>query len=145
MSQKLNKSVVFFDGNCGLCDRSVQFLIRNDAFNRFLYCPLQSPYAEKLIGNHQLPDSVLLYKNNQLYYESAAVFEILKDLKFYWRLLLIFQLLPSTITNYFYRLIAANRKKWYGTPETCTLPSDLDSTRFVSSLIEDSSKDVTQI
>ncbi|WP_414706419.1 thiol-disulfide oxidoreductase DCC family protein, partial [Salinivirga sp.] len=51
MKQNLpNKPVVFFDGNCGLCSRSINFIIKHDRYQHFLFCPLQSKTAEEFLG-----------------------------------------------------------------------------------------------
>jgi len=127
-----NKPVVFFDGNCGLCSRSINFIIKHDRYQHFLFCPLQSKTAEEFLGADLLnAESVVLLEEGELYTESEAAFNILKHLRTFWSFLLIFRVLPESITNGVYRWIARNRKKWFPDPETCQLPSPEVSKRII--------------
>lgn len=42
--------ILFFDGVCGLCNRFVDFMLKADSRNRFLYAPLQGETARRLLG-----------------------------------------------------------------------------------------------
>ncbi len=54
--------ILFFDGLCGLCNRFVDFMLKADNRNRFLYAPLQGETARRLLwmdgeaGDHQAND-----------------------------------------------------------------------------------------
>ena len=43
------RHVVFYDGVCGLCDRTVRFLLRRDRRDRLRFAPLQGEVARKLL------------------------------------------------------------------------------------------------
>jgi len=47
---------------------------------------------------------------------------ILGSLKGIWKSVVIFKLVPSFIRNWFYRLIARNRYKFFGKKEECLVP-----------------------
>lgn len=47
--------VLFFDGECGLCNRLVRGLIRLDGAARLHYAPLQGPSAQAYLRSHGLP------------------------------------------------------------------------------------------
>ena len=44
------RNVVLYDGVCGLCDRSVQFLLARDRERVLHYAPLQGPTAAAVLG-----------------------------------------------------------------------------------------------
>lgn len=44
------RHVLFYDGVCGLCDRSVQFLLARDRERVLHYAPLQGPTAAAVLG-----------------------------------------------------------------------------------------------
>ncbi|HEY0946498.1 MAG TPA: DCC1-like thiol-disulfide oxidoreductase family protein [Opitutaceae bacterium] len=47
--------VLFFDGECGLCNRLVRLLLRLDRAARLRYAPLQGPVAQAYLRAHGLP------------------------------------------------------------------------------------------
>jgi predicted DCC family thiol-disulfide oxidoreductase YuxK len=47
--------VLFFDGECGLCNRVVRWLLRMDRRGRLSFAPLQGPTAQAYLRTHQLP------------------------------------------------------------------------------------------
>jgi predicted DCC family thiol-disulfide oxidoreductase YuxK len=47
--------VLFFDGECGLCQRIVRVLLRLDPGARLRYAALQSPVAQAYLRHHGLP------------------------------------------------------------------------------------------
>jgi len=47
--------VLFFDGECGLCQRIVRFLLRLDGRARLRFAPLQGPTAQEYLRRHGLP------------------------------------------------------------------------------------------
>lgn len=47
--------VLFFDGECGLCNRLVRLLLRLDHAGRLRFAPLQGAAAQSYLGAHGLP------------------------------------------------------------------------------------------
>lgn len=47
--------VLFFDGECGLCNRCVRLLLRMDRGARLRFAPLQSELAQRYLRSKQLP------------------------------------------------------------------------------------------
>lgn len=47
--------VLFFDGECGLCNRLVRFLLRLDYRARLRFAPLQGKVAQDYLRAHRLP------------------------------------------------------------------------------------------
>lgn len=127
------KKIILFDGLCNLCDATVQFIIKRDSKDVFRFVSLQSDLGyellQKLPIEFQLIESVILYESEKVFfYKSQAVFEIVKSIGGIYYCLLIFKLLPNTITNAVYDFIAKNRYRWWGKKESCLVPSkDLQS------------------
>ena len=128
-----HKKIILFDGLCNLCDATVQFIIKRDSKDVFRFVSLQSDLGRELLQKlpieFQLTDSVILYESEKVFfYKSQAVFEIVKSIGGIYYCLLIFKLLPNTITNAVYDFIAKNRYRWWGKKESCLVPSkDLQS------------------
>jgi predicted DCC family thiol-disulfide oxidoreductase YuxK len=69
--------------------------------------------------------------------KSAAVWFILARLKYPWRLLIIFKLLPRFISDRIYDLIAAYRYKIWGRTAYCLIPDPVHQHRFIGNIAAD--------
>ncbi len=124
-----HKYIVLFDGVCNLCNNSVNFILKRDKQNIFLFASLQSDAAKKkllqLNGKNYLQDmdSIVLIKDNIIYTKSSAALLIAKKLTFPYNMFYIFMLLPKFFRDFFYDIIAKNRYKWFGKKEVCMLPT----------------------
>lgn len=128
------KSLVLFDGYCNLCNSSVQFILKRDPKEHFLFSALSWPTALAIMENRpdlKNVDSILLYQNEKLYYKSAAALRIAGKLKGFWPLLKVFLIIPAPIRDLVYDWIAKNRYKWFGKKETCMIPEKDLGYRFL--------------
>ena len=132
-----NKFIILFDGVCNLCNTSVNFIIKKDKKNKFMFTSLQSDVAKKLllqfnskINDNNL-DSIVLIKQNKIYYKSTAALIIGKELKFPYNLSFLFIIIPKFIRDFIYDVIAKNRYKWFGKKDTCIIPSEDELNRFL--------------
>ena len=133
------KYIVLFDGICNLCNKSVQFIIKHDSKNKFVFASLQTDAAKnillhknsKKINNSNL-NTILLVKNDCVYQESTAVLLILKELKIPINLLFAFIIIPKFIRDYFYKIISKKRYDWFGKTDSCWIPEKKIVDRFLS-------------
>lgn len=129
-----NKKIILFDGVCNLCNNSVNFIIRRDIKSIFLFAPLQSNFGEVLTAKMNIPqkiDSIILISENKYYIKSDAVIEIIKQLKWYWRMLIIIKILPLKFRDFLYDFIANSRYKWFGKRYSCMIPDENVKSRFL--------------
>jgi predicted DCC family thiol-disulfide oxidoreductase YuxK len=134
--------VLFYDGVCGLCNRTVQFILRRDRREVFRFAPLQGPLANRILKTHGIDPSDLdtIYvavncdqssKERLLATSDAAVF-VLRELGGIWRVgAAVLGMLPRSVRNWGYGLIARNRYRIFGRYETCPIPSENVRTRFL--------------
>ncbi|MCF6129534.1 thiol-disulfide oxidoreductase DCC family protein [Flavobacterium sp. AS60] len=131
-----DKKIILFDGVCNLCDSSVQFVIKHDKKDIFRFIPLQSELGQKMINHIGISasaiDSTILYENDNAYYKAQAAFRILKDLNSPYRFLLIFSILPNSVSNFIYDYIAKNRYKWFGKKVSCMIPTPELKSKFLA-------------
>jgi predicted DCC family thiol-disulfide oxidoreductase YuxK len=110
--------VVLFDGVCNLCNGSVQFIIAHDPAAHFRFAALQSEAARRLLSesglNDQLPDSVALIECGRVFTRSTAALHIARRLCFPWPLLYALIVVPRTLRDVVYNLIARHRYGWFG-------------------------------
>ncbi|ADY53437.1 thiol-disulfide oxidoreductase DCC [Pseudopedobacter saltans DSM 12145] len=129
-------SVILFDGVCNLCNSFVQFVIKHDKKERFMFASLQSDFAQKTLVNSfvasQKLSTVVLLEDRKTYSKSTAALRVLKKLNGLWPLLYVFIILPTFIRDAVYNLIAKNRYKWFGKKDSCMMPSPELRRRFLS-------------
>ena len=131
----IEKSIILFDGVCNLCNSSVQFIIKRDKKEQFLFASLQSDYAKE-----QLPDefsdgkalqSIVLKEKDEIKTKSTAALTIAKHLSGVWPILYAFIIIPKFIRDWVYDIIAKNRYKWFGKKDQCMIPSPELKSRFI--------------
>ncbi|MCA9037187.1 MAG: DUF393 domain-containing protein [Planctomycetaceae bacterium] len=117
--------VVFFDGICGFCNRSVNFLMGIDRHNRLRFAPLQGSTASQCLPAElqQNLDTLVFLTEGRLYVRSAAVVRILCVIGGVWRVAgILLWLIPLPIRDACYRLVSRIRYRVFGKHETCRLP-----------------------
>jgi len=131
----LESSVILFDGVCNLCCGWVRFLIRRDKKMKFRFASMQSESGKRLMTSLDLNDNrqntIVYFKDNQLYIESSAVLKILEDLGGIWVLFKVFNLIPEILRNHIYRYIANRRYALFGKRSTCIKPTPEYEKRFL--------------
>lgn len=118
------KRVVFFDGVCVLCNRSVQWLLAKDKKNLFHYAPLQGTTAKSMLTETQTLDlNSMVYATEQdgvpthVLDRSDAVLTVLRDLGGFWKAISWLRVLPRFLRDPVYNLVAKNRYRWFGKKE----------------------------
>ena len=128
-------NIIFFDGVCNLCNKSINRLIKNDVKKKFKFASLQSDFAMSFVPdqmiNHKNLDTILLYKNGQFYDRSNAVLNICKALGGGFNLFLIGYIIPRFVRDAMYRFVANNRYEWFGKEDQCMVPTDDLKDRFL--------------
>jgi predicted DCC family thiol-disulfide oxidoreductase YuxK len=125
--------VLFFDGLCNLCNRSVQFFLKRDKGNRFRFASLQSEAGKEALEQvGKATDSVILYHKNRYYQQSGAVLRALILLGGLWKAAAIGLWVPRVVRDKVYDLVAANRYRWFGKNNECMLPAPGTENRFIS-------------
>lgn len=107
-----------------MCSHSVQFILQHDSQKQFRFESLQSENG-KLVQSKfpgSPPDSLVLFYKNQYYIKSEAALRIAKILGGIWVLFYSFIIIPRSIRDWMYDIIARNRYKWFGRITECRLP-----------------------
>ena len=138
-------AVIFYDGVCGLCDRTVRFVLRRDHAGRFRFATLQSDYAAAALARHGRDatdlDSVCLLLDpdgpgERLLAKSDAVLAILDGLGGVWRLAAAARWLPRGWRDAAYDALARRRYRWFGRFDQCPIPSPELRARLAAAAIE---------
>lgn len=127
--------MVFYDGECILCNKSIHWIIRRDRKEKFLFSTLQSTTAKEYLQSFmdEFPDVVLLLNpsKTKVYIASDAFLMIMKQLGFPHCLWYVLRFIPRFLRNALYFFIAKRRFKWFGRQDYCSIPKDLDRNRFI--------------
>ena len=127
--------VILFDGVCNLCNGLVNWILDRDKKNMFTFASLQSNFGMETIKKLNLAanymDTVVYLDKDKSYIESSAILHIFKDLGGIYSLFFIFMIIPSFIRNFFYRILARNRYKWFGKQDTCRVPTPGLKSKFL--------------
>lgn len=128
------ESIVYFDGVCGMCNWTVDFVLKRDRRGRFQFAPLQGETAAARLpdGDRQQLSTLVLESPQGLFRRSSAVIQILSDLGGIWRLAgSLLWIVPRPLRDWGYRMIAGNRYRLFGKKETCRLPTPEEAGRLL--------------
>ena len=109
-----NFSIVFYDGDCGFCNKSVQIILKNRKHDQFQFMTLQSDKAKALLAPFNIKISLetgYVLQNNKVYQKSTAVLVIVNELKGFYRMLKIGYFVPRFIRDWIYDIISRNRHR----------------------------------
>lgn len=129
-----SKAIVLFDGSCGLCNRSVKFLLKRERDQALFFSPLQSEYGKIVLEHFHLSgavDSMVFVKEGKTHLKSGAALRLCAYMKGLWPLMMIFLLVPPFIRNWVYDYIAANRITWFGAADYCEMMTPELRSRFL--------------
>jgi len=132
-----DRPVIVFDGKCVLCCSSVQFILRKDRNARFRLLAAQSELGNALYRHFSLDpvnyETYVLLRDGKAHLRSEASLRILDGLGPPWSLIAkLTRLVPLSIHDAIYDLIARNRLRWFGAREQCYLPEPAQADRFLS-------------
>jgi|SRR5580704_17543960 predicted DCC family thiol-disulfide oxidoreductase YuxK len=125
--------MLVYDGSCGFCSRSVQFILRHERRHDLLFVPRDSPLGKELRRQFHLEvvESMLWVDGDKVASESNAVLHAARYLGgFFSALAAIASLIPASIRNWGYRFIARNRRRLSASAPSCLLPTAEQRTRF---------------
>ena len=124
-------NILFFDGECGLCNRTIQLILKHEKDSTLKFSSLQSSFAEKTfaeMNDGNFGDSILLYSNGRIYSKSTAALFLIPFLKWYFKPLVVFWLIPKYLRDLIYDLIARNRKRFF---TSCSITNANEDNRFL--------------
>lgn len=112
-----------FDNICVLCSGGASFLMRHDREGRIAFTPAQGPIGQALYRHYglEMDETYLFLASGTARSRSDGYFELAEELGGWWRLMLIFRLVPRFVRDAVYRVVARNRYRWFGRTQACAL------------------------
>jgi len=125
--------IVYFDGVCGLCNRFVDLLLRVDTRDTLKFAPLQGDTAARRLapGEQTSLDSIILVDSRGRAYRSEAVLRILESIGGLWTLSRALRVIPRSIRDFAYDVVAGNRYQWFGRRSVCRVPTPQERPKFL--------------
>ena len=135
--------VLLYDGTCGFCAKSVQFVLQREHRRRTLrFASLDSSIGREVRAQYPELDGVdsviwieagSTEKDYRLYVRSEAVFRVLKYLGGVWTALAVAgAIIPRSLRDWLYDFVARHRHKIIPREaESCLLPSPEQRSRFI--------------
>jgi predicted DCC family thiol-disulfide oxidoreductase YuxK len=113
----------------------VNFIIKHDKKEHFLFASLQSDAAKEILL--QFPSkkidfsSIIFIKNEISYNKSTAALLISKQLNGGYKLIYFLIVIPKFIRDFVYDYIAKNRYQWFGKRDSCNPHNKTLKKRFI--------------
>jgi predicted DCC family thiol-disulfide oxidoreductase YuxK len=139
-SAPIASPILLYDGTCGFCAESVQFILARDRKGTLRFAALDSGTGRAILERHPDVrgfDSVLFVEPadganpERVLAHSTAALRVATYLGGSWRLLQLARFVPSPIRDAVYRLIARHRHRLSANGPVCVIPSARDRARFL--------------
>jgi predicted DCC family thiol-disulfide oxidoreductase YuxK len=120
---------------CYLCNGFVNFLIRHDKHDLFLFATLQSvnhpDINDEIKKNISSTDSIALITDGKIYFRSEAVLRVFKKLGGGWIFFYALIIFPKPFCDWLYDVVARNRYRWFGRKDVCMVPDEKVKRKFI--------------
>ena len=139
----VQKTLVFYDGVCGLCDRLVQFLLPRDRRGVLRFAELQGELARRELvpAGHDPADLDTVFviadwrtPRQRVLARSTAILHAIDSLGGVWSAAArLARLVPVPIADAAYSFVARRRYRIFGKYDACRLPRPEWKDRFIRS------------
>ena len=140
MPESNSKTLVLYDGVCGLCNGLNRFLLKRDLNDHFRFASLQSEFAASLLEQYDINavDLNTVYviadfghPSQRLLARSDAILHVVGRLGGVWGLLRIGRALPRSLRDALYNAVASNRYRFFGKYDVCLMPDERYRRKFL--------------
>lgn len=140
MPDTSSNTLVLYDGVCGLCNGLNQFLLKRDPNDHFRFASLQSEFSASLLKRYDISavdlDTIYVVAgygqpSQRLLARSDAILHVLSRLGGGWGLLRIGRMLPKSLRDALYNLVARNRYRVFGKYDVCLMPEEKYRRKFL--------------
>jgi predicted DCC family thiol-disulfide oxidoreductase YuxK len=138
--QVSGRHLILYDGVCGLCNRLNAFVLPRDPQGKFHFAPLQSEVSHEILRRYGRDPGELntFYivsdygsDSSRLLSKTDAALFVARQIGGLWRLATILSVVPASLRNVFYDLIARYRYRIFGRHDSCPIPRAEHKSRFI--------------
>jgi predicted DCC family thiol-disulfide oxidoreductase YuxK len=137
-SESRTNHIVFYDGYCVLCSKSIDFIMARDALATFRFASLQSDFADRALSEKGYPianiknlSNIVYLQHNDIKIKSDAVLSILWDLGGIYKVSCLVYFLPRVVRDFSYDRLAKLRYRIFGKRDACRVPTPQEMSRFL--------------
>jgi len=135
-TRRLGDSLLLYDGTCGFCAASVQWVLAHDRQGTLRFAPLQGETARPLLARHpelvNVDSVVWVGESGEVRVRSAAALAVARYLGGGWSVVArLAALIPRPLRDWGYDLIARHRHKLTRNAPECLLPTAEEKKRFL--------------
>ena len=118
-------NIIFFDSECGLCDKFIMFVYEKDKFDQLRFCSIHSEISKVYLKDNSIlknKNTIIFLKKDILFTKSLAISEIFKII--YGDKNVISSLItitPKVIGDFTYDIFAKYRNSLFGSLKTCSI------------------------
>lgn len=118
-----SRPLFVFDNVCVLCSGGASLIMRHDREGMIAFTSAQGPIGQALYRHYglEMDETYLFLARGRASSMSDGYFALVDELGGWWRLLLIFRVVPRFIRDAIYRAVARNRYRWFGRTQACAL------------------------
>jgi predicted DCC family thiol-disulfide oxidoreductase YuxK len=135
----MSQPVLLYDGLCGFCNTTVQFILGHEAGHALRFAPLQGTFAAGVIARHpelQSVDSLVWVDGEgpteRVKVRSSAALEVAWYMGGFWRLVTVLWIVPRPLRDFAYDQFAQRRFKSFGRYGSCPVPNKAVRDRFLA-------------
>jgi predicted DCC family thiol-disulfide oxidoreductase YuxK len=130
--------ILYYDGECGVCTRSVELVLRYDRRGTLRFASLRGEHGAALLRRHpELTgvDSMFWVEppgvgSERVLVRSEAVLQVARYLGGWWNLAVGLRIVPRLLRDAGYAWFARNRSR-FAQARACRLPTPAERSRFL--------------
>jgi predicted DCC family thiol-disulfide oxidoreductase YuxK len=131
-----SRPIVIFDGLCVLCSSGVQWMLARDPLGTSRFAAIQDAIPQALYLHYGLDaaafDTFMVLAEGKSHTKWAGLLAAGRTLPAPWRWLSVMgRAVPAALGDPIYDWVQRNRLRWFGSRQTCLLPSPENSARFL--------------
>ena len=134
------RALILYDGACGLCGRLIRFVLNRDPEGRFDFASLQGTTGQSILRRFgrpaEVPTTVYVvaeYRSvcPRLLEKSEAALFVMQELRAAGIWVRLLRMVPRSLLDLGYEVVARNRYRFFGRTEACFLPMAEFRERFL--------------
>lgn len=129
------RNILFYDGDCALCNRCVQYVLKHEKEPELFFASLQGDFARQKLAvfNYDFSSmgTLVLVSDGVAHYKSDAALGLSKFLRAPYSWALALKLFPRFLRDAVYDLVARKRRAWFK-KAYCYVPDLHTKQRFLS-------------